>query len=180
MTTTAIIVDILIVGFFGLCWLSLLIAIFSPFELTHIGSFTDEIKTWITPITFGVIFFCYQFGMVINWSGAFLVKICFQKKYRDSVYKNEDLNYNDVKAVVDQYGSAEVHRYLRDDLVIIRLVRSGVINFFLIFVLSLFLHYWFVSIIGLLFMVVCSFYWFQRYRVYYHRILTLYKVINKN
>jgi hypothetical protein len=182
MTTTAIIVDILIIGFFALCWIFLLLIKCTPLDLTSFNSIPKNIEPWITPITFGIIFFCYQLGLLINWLGTFIEKpilLFFKVKPRDSIYKNEDLNYDDVKAIIDQYGSAEIHKYLREDLIIIRLVRSGIINFLLIFVFLILNHYWKLSIISFLVMVLCLFYYLQRYKIYYYRILNVYKIMPK-
>jgi hypothetical protein len=177
MTTTAIIVEMLIIGFFAFIWLLLLIIRIAILDTSDFNYLFYKFDGWATPLTLFAIAFFYQLGLLVNWMSGLLVKIIYEKKLRNSIFEKDNLQYRPVKIVVDQLGSSEIHRVLRDDVSIVRLSRAGVVNFLFIAILLFSFNQIIIGLIVILFSILCFFQWHTRYVRYYLRILEAYKTI---
>jgi hypothetical protein len=121
----------------------------------------------------------YQLGWLMNGLAHALVALCFDKPIRDALFQREKLTYEPVRATVYQKASPELRGDLATDRTVVRLSRAGALNFLLIGVLlATFGRPWIpLSALALLCAISSALQWLCRYRRYYRRMISAYKVI---
>ncbi len=177
MSTTAIIVEILIIGFLAGVWivLSVLSVLsFSPLDVSTLKSFFSKASDWSIPLSLAGVAIFYQLGLLMNGVAGALQGRYFHKRWRDPLFEKPLPGYGTVRATVLQNGSPEVHVSLRVDLSFIRLFRAGILNFALIAAILLVRRQLILSVIALVIAALCGFFWKERYHMYYERIRNLY------
>jgi hypothetical protein len=128
MSTTAIIVEVLIIGFFATIWVILLRLRFANIEVASFKSFLAQIGTWSAPLLFVAAVVFYQLGLLMNFISHMVTKPFSQKQLRDRIIPGKD--YEFVRAIVFQNGSTEI---LRDIILynsFVRISRSGILIFY--------------------------------------------------
>jgi len=176
MTTTSIIVELLIIGFFTLVWLFLFcirVSIVDVQTLEKILLFLQSTAGFL--IVSGL---SYHLGLVMNSISHQITKRFSQTKFRDEIAPGK--NYEVIKTKVRQEASDEMNRTLTMHLSFVRLTRAGIINFGLITII-LFTFPWRIAVMGLISLFICilSFLgWRKAYRGYYKRIAYAYHVIS--
>lgn len=187
MSTTSIIVEMLIIGFFTSLWIALFYLRYTlsaaDIQLESFKSLTSLIGTWSTPMLFIAAAVFYQLGLIMNTVSyraiSFLAKKK-QEKARNSMVP--DKQFETVKTVVWQKGSADVVKYIESCLIFVRLSRAGIINFLLI-AIALFTFGWTFAIPGLISLLIgigCIPLWQSNYDLYYTRMKFAYQVITES
>jgi lysylphosphatidylglycerol synthetase-like protein (DUF2156 family) len=179
MSTTSIIVEMLIIGFFTAVWLLLFCLRLSFFDIQEIKILASQIGSWTTPILFAAAALFYQLGLIMNTISYKLTERFAERKFRDQIVPGKV--YENVKSTVWQKGSAELIRNLELNLTFVRLARAGIINFLLIAVVSFSFGRslaW-LGIISLMICIGCIPLWRGMYRFYYKRMGFAYGVIEE-
>lgn len=179
MSTTAVIVELLIIGLFTSFWVLLLCLRFSEFDLDVFKNQFSQASDWSAPLIVIAIAVFYQIGLLMNAVSYRVTKKLASQVIRDEIIP--DVNYEFVRATVYQKGSADLLRDLGLYLSFVRLARSGTLNFFIIAIsISLFGGRWIVvGIISLLLAIVTFFVWRNVFNTYYKRMKFAYQVITK-
>ena len=102
MKTTSIIVEMLIIGFFGGIWIILFISKYSSLNLINFINDYPEIKNWSALIALLAILVLYQLGWVINWISVILISFIANKKIRDPIFLDENTSYISARTIVYQ------------------------------------------------------------------------------
>ncbi len=177
MSTTSIIVEMLIIGFFTATWMFLICLRLSVFDIQEVKTLASQIGSWATPILFIAAAVFYQLGLIMNTMSYKITEPFADKKIRDQVVPGKV--YEHVKSAVWQEGSTNIIRNLELNLTFVRLARSGIINFLLIAIASLSFGgslLW-LSVISSVIFIGCIPLWRNTYRFYYKRMGFAYEVI---
>ena len=181
MATTSAIVEILVIGVIGSVWLILFLSGISAIHLDSLVDYMLKLKDWSSLITFLAVGIIYQLGWLINGFSYGILNI-IEKCIRSKMFKQKKLEHRKVRALVYQKASATVRDDLKVDRSVIRLSRSGVFNFSLIFVALLLHRIPFLPLLLLLLFVVtgCGLQWYFRFVRYYNRMIDEYDAINSS
>lgn len=171
MTTTAVLVEIIIVGYTAFIWIILFLI--DKLSLSNL----NNIKEFIPLITLFSMVIAYQIGWVIDYLSHmifyyFLGGRKIKRKYiPDGKFF---IRHN----LICQKGSPEAQNTLKIELGIIRFSRSGIINFFLIGIaLTLYLQSWIAWLPFIIISVGCIFILRNRMYHYYERLEMFYQLI---
>ncbi len=134
MSTTALAVEQVIIGFFACIWILLGLLRFAVIHVPD-KSFLDQASGWSTVFLFCAVAVFYQLGWLITAISWKLEIALFSKKIRDSIFKAKGINYEYARAVVYHKASQELRGDITQDHTVVRLARSGSLNFLLTAVL---------------------------------------------
>jgi len=130
MSTTAVIVELLIVGVFSLLWLILFGLRLSLVDVTQIKILFSRGGDWANLVLFLTVAIVYPLGMFVNALSEEFTKRTV-KGIKEKVFIHQE-NYERERADVYQHGSSELVQDLKLSFSAVRLARSGVLNFALI------------------------------------------------
>ena len=184
MSTTALFVEILIIGAISEIWIGLLFfGIASP-NFPQISIWTDFLNKSPSLLLVPYLSITYSLGWLINFLAERTMKPFFQRKFRDQLFKTINENYYNVRGLFFQKASTDIIQDLRFDRHIIRISRSNIINFLLIAIGLLFNSRQFSlriivfsCCLSVLFSIGSFFQWTTRYKSCYSKILDTYKII---
>ena len=181
MATTTLIVEILVVGIFGLIWISLVLLKATAFDASQLVKILYNLRDWSVLITILMIGIIYQLGWMINGLSFGISNFLFEKRIRNRMFLKEGLKYEVVRPTVYQDGSEKVFSDMAVERSVMRLSRAGYLNFLLIAIALLWNGGSFTKFfwIALILFMGCFFQWRQRFRRYYIRMITTFKVIQK-
>ena len=179
MATTAVIVEILVIGLIGSIWLVLFLTGISVLDPDSVYGCMVRLKDWSGLITFLAIGIIYQFGWLINGFSYGILRILLTKRMRDNIFKQRQLEYRNVRALVYQEASDKVRQDLDVERSVVRLSRAGIFNFFMISIALLINGNPFIKFVPLSFIlfVGCCIQWHFRFVRYYNRMIDEYDVI---
>lgn len=179
MKTTAVFAEMIIVGFLGLLWMVILIAEHFGVSQAQIVTFLANYKDVLTPLS--VLFFlvCYNVGWLINGVAYWLTGKIFVESYRDKLIEVAKIesSYHDIRVAVYQEASPQLLSELDTDRAVLRLSRTGLVNFPMLAVavlLSTSVSNIF-AIVALVFLLLSILQWYQRSKRFYRQIVNLYK-----
>ena len=149
MTTTAIFVEIVIIGLFGVVWIILLLTRLSILNLTALASVARNAPDWSTLILVGIGAIAYQVGSLINTLCYGLMERVAGTRLRNSILKEDQ---HVVRATLFSQGSSELIAELNSHLTYIRLSRAAIFNFLLlgITLLTFGTRFWKIAVLSLL------------------------------
>lgn len=189
MSTTAVFVELLIIGLESLVWLSLLISsLFGLGWMTTISATFEKVGVFATITVIGL---AYVVGIVVDEICDSLIEP-WAKRIRDSVQSDTKLKMWDVQAYVFSHSEVATSQlgYMRSRL---RILRSSIFNIALVVVFALVFLWtravitvdlkaaltWFISIVGLL-SVSCALFVYRRITLsYWLRTLGIYKSLKR-
>ncbi|MFA5804263.1 MAG: hypothetical protein WC879_06435 [Melioribacteraceae bacterium] len=180
MQATSLIVEMLIVGIIACCWIVLFLFKLSIIDFTDILNQSIKWQNWSALITIVLTAIFYQVGWMVNWMGSSIVSLFLEKRLMDKVFVDSKKIYPTVRANINQKGSDNLHRELNLDRGVIRLSRSGIINFLLLSIALCLLGYYKIFFITLFCFIVCTLQWYSRYNRYYNRMFEASKLIQSN
>lgn len=179
MSTTALIVEILVIGCFSLIWIIINLLNIYNVTLQEFGQILIKYKDWSTALILFTIAVCYLLGWVMNLFSYFLMKKSLHKYIISKILKKDTPNYDKIKFRVFHEGSANVYNKIKEELSVVRLIRSASINFLLISI-SIFLYgKWDLGTVILLVSLICFLEYLLIYNRYVSRIYISYKIIQK-
>ena len=175
MTTTAITVEIVVIGYTAFIWIFLFAIFLSDTSFDELVSIASKYKEWATLIALLATALAYQVGWLLDYFTYILFYYCWpgRKIKRKHI---EDGQFWEIYNLVCQKGSQSVQLQLQTDLNVIRFTRSGSINFFLISVSSFFVvkSLW-LSAFSLAISIGCLLSLKKRLEHYYAKIYTSHK-----
>lgn len=184
MATTALFVEILIIGAISEIWiLSVIFFLFMP-NFNFLYDFLKNISV-LTPYLV-IIYFAstYCIGWIVNFICEKSMKPFFQKKYRDNLFSDFGKCYYETRSYFFQHASTHLISDLRFDRHIIRISRSNIFNFLLISLSSL-LHSFedlkislFCFFFSIIICAISFFQWRTRYQSCYTKLIDNYKTLN--
>jgi hypothetical protein len=131
MATTAIFIEILIIGVFSLVWLTLLLARLNFFPPNTFFTSLMQYKDWSAPILVSVFALTYLLGMVMNTvSYIFAMHVLKGQKLKESIFQGDEPGI--VWATVLQKASAKVMEEISLNFAFVRVYRAAMCNFFLL------------------------------------------------
>lgn len=180
MATTALIVEMLVIGSSALVWITLFVLSRWGQKLLPAIEALEPVADWIPLLSIIGIGLLYQLGWLLNfisqvliesWGGGTLI--------RKSIFKRESLEYESVRLAVYQKASIDARADLGLDRSVVRLSRAAIINFC---TTGLVLFYYpsvpkLVPCAILLLSILCWVQWYVRFTRYYRRMIKLYLLI---
>lgn len=188
MATTALFVEILVIGALAEVWIGIVIlAVAGTLNLRDITAVATALGPLTTLLAVPLLALTYALGWIINFASERLFKPFFQKRIRDHLFRGEDRSYDAARIMVFQTGSSELVHDVLFDRHIIRIARGGVVNFSIL-AAALLLHLNsgnrnVIFLCSTLSIVVASLsfaQWLTRYRSYYKRIRDTAKVLSSS
>jgi hypothetical protein len=180
MATTALIVEILVIGAFALIWVALFVISIFGLDESLISDWVVLYKDWSTGIILMSIAVAYQLGWSVNQLSYFFARKTFNKTIRVKVFKDEHKNFDSIKNKVLMQGSSFVVEKIQERLSVVRLTRSAFLNFLLISIGLFALGKWQVGLATLGISIILFIQANDMYTLYCHQIFNAYKVINPN
>lgn len=178
MATTALIVEIIVIGAFALVWVSLFIIRFLGLDISLMSEWLILYKDWSTAVVLASVVISYQLGWSVNQLSYFLARKTFNKTIRSRIFKEEHKNFESIKATVFMQGSPFTMEKIKERLSVVRLTRSAFLNFLLISIGLFTIEKWQVGIATLGITIVLFIQANDMYSLYCHQIFNAYKVIN--
>jgi ABC-type microcin C transport system permease subunit YejB len=94
MSTTAIIVEVLIIGFFTAIWLFLLCIRLSFFDFYSIKNIAAQIGNWSTLTLFIAAAIFYQLGLMMNTLSYYITEKFAKKEIRNQIIAGKDYRWD--------------------------------------------------------------------------------------
>lgn len=180
MATTALIVEILVIGTFALVWVALFVIKIFGVDASLVSAWLVQYKDWSTGIILMSIAIAYQLGWSVNQLSYFFARNTFNKKIRMRVFKNKHENFDTIKNKVLMQGSSFVVEKILERLSVVRLTRSAFLNFLLISIALFTLGNWQLGLASLGISIILFVQANDIYSLYCKQIFNAYKVINSN
>jgi hypothetical protein len=180
MATTALFVEILVIGAIAELWIvAVLLACIQPAQVQRLMALATSLKDVSSLVLIFLLAVTYAVGWVVNFASERLFKIRFQQRIRDPLFEGSGIPYERARMLVLQKGSTEFLHEVQLDRHVIRLARSNALSFGLL-ALALLLHYREIASLVLIVLFVLlsllsvgSFYqWRLRYDFQYQRVAT--------
>ncbi len=185
MATTALFIEILIVGSIANIWLFLIflrVQLTQPITLISLEEISKLAPILIIPL----IAFTYIIGWIVNYASEQILEPFFQTKFKTEFFSSEEFDYDELRATFYQKASSAIIEDINYDRQSIRLSRANVLNFSIIIV-ALAIHIQqnpiivVTSIILSIIIAVISFvHWQKQYKRAYKKMLDTFMVIKKS
>ncbi len=177
MTTTALFVEILVIGAVCEIWVGILLAAVGG--STGFFQFLEVLKPFAGfagLLTVPLLAITYALGWIMNFVAERSFRPFFQSRFRDEVF-GDPLKYEKARVLVFQKGSAELIHEIQIDRHIIRIARAGFLNFVML-TAAVSVHLrsdnWLIVILSgtacLVVAAISAAQWFARYKSYYKRL----------
>ena len=173
MSTTALLVEVLVQGLLTTCWLIILVLGINGFNFDPelITKLLLPFKDYSSILLIFLLVFGYHIGWIMNFLSYRLGSFLYINRIRRKIL-GEELQLGDflIDSRISQTASIEFMKKLRHRRSVIRLSRSGLINFFMLGVLILiFFNIW----LGIVFLILSIVSFFQvrvNYLIYYQMV----------
>ena len=185
MATTALFVEILVIGALAELWIgTLLLSIVSRERLGHVLCSVGTVKDMFPLLAFLALALTYGLGWIFNFAAERMFRKLGQTKFRDEHFQGQP--YETVRVIVLQGASDALTHELRMDRHIVRIARGSFLNFALL-IPALLLH-WNRIDTGLLMALIVAcvgmsvlslLQWSTRYQSYYRTIAKAYEIITE-
>lgn len=184
MGTTALFVEIVVIGAVAEIWIFLAILAtinYSSYDFSKI----DSIGRFSTLLVIPFLALTYALGWIVNFGAERLFKFRFQKRWRDELFRSAAVDYETARALISQCASERTNEDLKFDRHILRLSRSSALQLPLI-AASLSLYFRIAPVTIGLVIVLCLalsvaafFQWISRYKSNYKKVLKIYQVLKQ-
>ena len=171
MNTTSLIVEVLVGGVTTLIWVCLIIIKAYGIDYPEIDAFIAKYKDWSSIVLFLIMAFSYQLGWVIIHLSYIATHKIIIIPLRKKIFIDNYENYRTIKNKVYFKSSSDFMAGIEKDRSVIRLTRTGLVNFIILSVVLLFYKLWWVALASFAISVICL---MQLRNVY----LSLYKKLN--
>jgi len=187
MGTTSIIVELVIIGFQGIIWLSLVIGVFFGYDWIDFS----KAKDWVTILSIAAIAVSYTLGLIFNSVAATLFGPWRLWVYRMILpdFESTTKEFWNIYSTI-MLESPDIHKHLERIFNEIRLLRATVINLCLIAIFTI-IYVVMRTDIGwqiIVFIIVFSFFliflaiwaWKRAMRRYYKIMTYTYKILRSS
>ena len=143
----------------------------------------SNLKDWSTAITVFLILICYQVGWLVNGICFIIPDMVYLRRYKRKLLERRkvDKSYGYIRGVVYQKASPQLLYDLNVDRTVLRLSRTGVLNFSLIGIFVLLIpqiNSW-ISVLPFSLALASISQVVQRSQRYYHELTYVYKEMTK-
>lgn len=129
MATTAMIVEIVVIGVVSATWICLLLIRTSPLGPAQLCDVMSGLSEWATATAIVATAFVYQLGWIMNGVCHGITTVICGRWLRDKEFREAGLPYRKVRTAVYQRASADLRGDLGVDRTVTRLARAAAINF---------------------------------------------------
>lgn len=180
MATTALIVEIVVVGSFSLVWVFLFVFKFFGLDVTRVLIWLSLYKEWSTGVILVLAIVSYHLGWLINQVSYFITSWVFTTIIKSRVFKKDSQNYETIKATVFMKSAPFMLDSIREQYSVIRLARSAFVNCLLICIGLFTLDMWYLGLVALGISIIFFFLAYDMYTRYCTRLHYAYQVINQD
>jgi len=180
MATTALIVEIIVIGAFALIWVALFVIKFVGLDVSLISDWLVLYKDWSAGIVLASVVISYQLGWSVNQISYFFARKTFNKAIKLRVFKDDYKNFESIKATVYMQGSPFAVEKLKERLSVVRLTRSAFMNFLFISIGLFSLNKWQMGFVTLAITIIFFIQANDIYLLYCNQIFNAYKAINSS
>lgn len=185
MNTTALFIEILLVGIGSEIWISLAAVHFLNITWTSIVSKVGSIKDFVPLLTVIYVGISYILGWVVHFASETLLDPLFQTRFRSKYFKEQSANFFNIRTEVIQKGSDNTFADIQFDRQLLRIARANVFNFALTSIMLIF--YFDRSIVwpylfcafSLIICLLSFFQWRNRYHSTFKKFYDIYKVVKQ-
>jgi hypothetical protein len=131
MATTALIVEVLVVGVMALIWIVGTLALLVPVPAEGVHTFMSFIRDFIPLLLLPVLAVTYTAGWLVNFFTERALKWLFEERLRDQEFGDKPGQYELVRITVLQRASSDLTNELLLDRHIVRLARGAALNLFM-------------------------------------------------
>ncbi|HEV7681509.1 MAG TPA: hypothetical protein VGO68_05270 [Pyrinomonadaceae bacterium] len=177
MATTSLVVELLIVGFFMVVWLvlwSVRLSLIDLEFLKQLSAFAQSLPglMFITALS-------YQLGVAMNGISYTITKRFGPTHYRSQI--DPGVSFEAIKTKLLLEASQELNQVLTLRLSVVRLTRTGIVNFGLISaaMFSFGGKIAMAGIVPLFIAAICAVGWRRAYRLYYGKVAYAYHELTK-
>lgn len=173
MATTALIVEVLVIGGMASIWIAGALLFVVPIH--SVRSIALEVRDFMPLLVVPTLALTYTAGWLVNFCSERALKWLLQKRVRDREFGNNPAQYQVTRVIVLQQASADhIHELLLDRHVV-RVARGAILNFLASAIvagygLKGYLTGWWVSAICAVLAALSFAQWLTRYRAHYVRI----------
>lgn len=185
MAPTALLIEILLAGTLGSCWVILLVRLFEPEAVTRLWTLLSQAGQLGTLIaTIGVLII-YLVGWISHFLGEILLDRFFQSRHRDRLFADSRVPFYEVRTLVFERASDATIADIQFDRQVLRITRAAALNFMIIGLLipgQAGVDLWRgVALTSLSFGLagLALSYWRVRYRSTFKKFLDVYNVLAK-
>ncbi len=136
MATTALVIEILVGGVVSVVWLMLIVFALPGVSLSQMKIFFEQVKEVMPVIAFASIGIVYFWGWLLHLVTEATIDR-MQVKFRDDLYKDNNSNFFEARNYLFIFGSNSVIADIELDRHILRILKTGILNIFLIALCSL-------------------------------------------
>lgn len=180
MATTALIVEIIVIGAFALIWVVLFTIKFIGLDISLLSDWLVLYKDWSTGVVLAAVVISYQLGWSVNQISYFFARKTFNKAIKLKVFKDEYKNFESIKATVYMQGSSFAVEKLKERLSVVRLTRSAFMNFLFISIALFTLNNWQMGLAALFLTIILFVQANDIYSLYCNQIFNAFKVIKSS
>ncbi|MDU9048602.1 MAG: hypothetical protein Q3M30_07105 [Candidatus Electrothrix sp. Rat3] len=171
MNTTSLIVEVLVGGFVALVWVFLIIIKAYGIDCTELDEFIVKYKDWSSVILFSIMAISYQLGWLMIHLSYLATHSTIIIPIRKIIFGDKHEDYRTIKNKVYCNSSSELMSGIEKDRSVIRLTRTGLLNFIIFSVVLVVYQLWWLSLTSLIISIIC---FMQLKAVYF----SLYKKLN--
>lgn len=179
MTTTAVLFELIVIGFMAFSWMALLASRILGITLEQFKSFLAVSQEWAWAIVSIVIVFAYPIGWMMNHLGyLILTKPRIVSEFET---KKGTVKVREAEALIWFYAPETAIRDARFDISIFRLLRASVINYLMLGIVIAIYGVWYLIPSAFLFLLSLASYFVYKQRIkrYFERVEYMYKVARK-
>ena len=136
MPTTALVIEILVGGVVSVVWLAMIIFALPGVSLSQLQVYFEQVKDIMPVIAFGSVGFMYFWGWILHLVTEATIDR-WQVKFRDKLYKSNDTNFFEARNYLFIFGSNSIIADIEFDRHILRIMKTGILNFIMIALCSL-------------------------------------------
>ena len=170
MSTTALIIEILVSGLFASLWLVLLLLKIYGVDLEQINLTLETYQEYSNVMIIIGFAVSYQLGWMINYLSYSFVGLLVTNRIRKRIFSDLSVKYTLIKNFVFEQANDEFIQRLRRMHSVVRLARAAVLNFFILAVILLIYHQYFLSAVTLVISFICLLQVRVEYKLYYGSI----------
>ena len=138
MNTTAMIGEVITIGFLAAIWIILIILPITNITIDSeiLENLFPYINVWVILLSFVVLLLFYQLGWIINGLCYYLMEHITEARRKERI-KSEariesSISYRQIRVFVYQHASQSLLTELNTDRAAMRIARTGILNFTLI------------------------------------------------
>lgn len=177
MNTTSLIVEVLVGGFITLLWIFLIIIKVYDVDLQVLQETILKYQDWSGYILFSTMAFSYQLGWLMIHASYIATSKYLVLPIRKNVFEESYSDYRKIKNTVYFRSSDELMAGIEKDRSVIRLSRTGLLNFSVLAIVLLSYQLWWLALSAFIISIVSLLQLRSMYRSLYTKLKNSYAEI---